>query len=95
MVAELGGAQREACVGSRGGHVGVRRGRRRGKGRLELVWVVGVAGLVVWVDGRRGEESVWVGSGMSRVVGMGADTQGHLVNYSTSLGMSETIAVLE
>lgn len=76
MVAELGGAQGEACVGRRGGHVGVRRGRRR-EGGLELVWVVGVARLMVRVDGWGGEEPVRVRSG---VVGVGADAQGHLVD---------------
>lgn len=91
MVAELGGAQREACEGGRGGHVRV----RRGEGRLELVGVVGVTGLVMWVDGWGGEEPVWVGSRVSRVVGVGADTQGHLVNYSASLGVGETVTVLE
>lgn len=91
MVAELGGAQREACIGGRGGQVRV----RRGEGRLELVGVVGVAGLVMRVDGWGGEEPVWVGSGVSRVVGVGADAQGHLVNYSASLGVGETVAVLE
>lgn len=57
--------------------------------------VVGVTGLVMGVDGRGGEEPVWVGSGVSGMVGMGADTQGHLVNYSASLGVGETVAVLE
>ena len=92
MVAELGGAQREAGVGSWRGHVGVRRGRRRGEGRLELVGQVGVAGLVVRVDGRGGQEPV---CGMSMVVVVGADAQGYLVNYSASLWVGETIAVLE
>lgn len=91
VVAELGGAQREACEGGRGGHVRV----RRGEGRLELVGVVGVTWLVMRVDGRGGEEPVWVGSWVSRVVGVGADTQGHLVNYSASLGVGETVTVLE
>lgn len=93
MVAELGGAQREACVGGRGGHVRV----RRGKGRLELVGVVGIARLVMRVDGRGGQEPVWMGSGVPRVVGVGVgvDAQGHLVNYSASLGVGETVAVLE
>lgn len=49
MVAELGGAQREAGVGGRRGHVGVRGGRRGRERRLELMGVVGVA---VRVDGR-------------------------------------------
>lgn len=91
MVAELGGAQREACIGRRGGQVRV----RRGKGRLELVGVVGIARLVMRVHGWGGEEPVWVGSGVSRVVGVGADAQGHLVNYGASLGVGETVAVLE
>lgn len=91
MVAELGGAQREACVGGRGGHVRV----RRGKGRLELVGVVGITRLVMWVDGWGGEEPVWVGSWVSRVVRVGGDAQGYLVNYSASLGVGETVAVLE
>lgn len=89
MVAELGGAQREACVGGRGGHVRV----RRREGRLVLVGVVGVAGLVMRMDGWGREEPVWLGNGMSRVVG--ADAQGHLVNYSATLGVGETVAVLE
>lgn len=84
MVAELGGAQGEAGEGGRGGHVRV-RGR---EGRLELVGVVAIAGLVVRVDGRRGEELV-----RSRVVG--ADAQGHLVHYGATLGVGETVAVLE
>lgn len=91
MVAELGGAQRKTCVGCWGGHVRV----MRGKGRFELVGVGGIAGLRMWVNGWGGEEPVWVGSGVSRVVGMGADAQGHLVNYSASLGVGETVAVLE
>lgn len=66
---------------------------RRGEGRLELVGVGGIAGLVMWVDGWGGEEPVWVGSGVPRVVG--ADAQGHLVNYSASLGVGEAVAVLE
>lgn len=73
----------------------MRRGWRRGEGRFELVGVVGVTGLVMGVDGRRGKEPVWVGSGVSRVVGVGADAQGHLVNYSAPLGVGETVAVLE
>lgn len=89
MVTEFGGTQREACVGGWGGHVGVRRRERR----LELVRVGGVAVLVVRVDGRGGEEPVWVGTGVPRVVG--ADAQGHLVNYSASLWVGETVAVLE
>lgn len=69
---------------------------RRGEGRrLELVRVVGIAGLVVRVDGRGREEPVRVGSGVSGVVGVRADAQGHLVNYSASLGVGETVAVLE
>lgn len=91
MVAELRGAQREACVCGRGGHVRV----RRGEGRLELVGVVGIARLVMWVDGRGRKEPVRMGSGVSRVVGVGADAQGNLVNYSASLGVGETVAVLE
>lgn len=67
----------------------------RGKGRFELVGVGGIAGLRMWVNSWGGEEPVRVGSGVSRVVGMGADAQGHLVNYSASLGVGETVAVLE
>lgn len=89
MVAELGGAQREAGVGGGGGHVRVWR-RERG---LELVGVVvGVAGLVVRVDGGGGEEPVRVGD---RVSGVVADTQGDLVHYSAALWVGETVAVLE
>lgn len=68
---------------------------RRGEGRLELVGVVGVARLVMWVDGWGGKEPVWMGSRMSRVMGVGADTHGHLVNYGASLRVGETVAVLE
>lgn len=69
----------------------------RREGRLELVrvGVGGIARLVMWVDGRGGEEPVWVRSGVSRVVGVGSDAQGHLVNYSASLGVGEAVAVLE
>lgn len=85
---ELGGAQREACEGGRGGHERV----RRREGRLELVRVgVGVAGLVVRVDGRGREQPVRV----SRVVGVRADAQRHLVNYGASLRVGETVAVLK
>lgn len=66
---------------------------RRGKGRLELVGVGGIAGLVMWVDSWGREEPVWVGSGVPGVVG--ADAQGHLVDYSTSLGVGQAVAVLE
>lgn len=95
VVAELGGAQREACVGDWGGHVWVRRGRWRREGRLELVRVVGVSGLVVRVDGWGGEEPVRVGSGVCRVVRVGTDAQGHLVNYSASLGVGKAVPMLE
>lgn len=95
VVAELGGAQREACVGGWGGHVRVRRGRWRREGRLELVGVGGISRLVVRVDGWGREEPVRVGSGVSRVVRVGADAQGHLVNYSASLGVGKTVAMLE
>lgn len=76
MVAELRGAQGEAGVSGRGSHVRVRRGRgrRRGERGFELVRV-GVAGLVVRVDGRGREEPVRV-SGMV----VGADAQGHLMD---------------
>lgn len=47
-----------------------------------------IAWLVMWVNGRRGEDPV-------RVVGEGTDAQGHLVNDSASLRMGETVAVLE
>lgn len=53
---------------------------------------MGVVAVAVLVDGRGGEEPVWV---RSRVVGVGANAQGHLVNYSTSLRVRETEAVLE
>lgn len=53
--------------------------------------VVSVARLVMRVNGRGGEEPVWV----SRVVGVGADAQGYLVDYSASLGVGEAVAVLE
>lgn len=98
MVAEFGGAQRETCEGSRGGHEGV---RRRGEGRLELVGEVGEARLVMRVDGRRGQQPVWVGSGVSGVVVVGVvgvgggDAQGDLVNYGASLRVGKTVAVLE
>lgn len=98
MVAEFGGAQRETCEGSRGGHEGVRRG---GEGRLELVGEVGEARLVMRVDGRRGQQPVWVGSGVSGVVVVGVvgvgggDAQGDLVNYGASLRVGKTVAVLE
>lgn len=95
VVTEFGGAQREACVGGWGGHVGVRRWWGRWERGLELVGVGGVAVLVVRVDGRGWEKPVWVGTGVSRVVGVGADAQGHLVNYGASLWVGETIAVLE
>lgn len=90
MVAELGGAQRKACVGcGRRRHVRVRGGGRgRRERRLELVVRVGgVGGLVVRVDGRRRQEPV-------RVV-VGAEAKGHLVNYSASLWVGQTVAVLE
>lgn len=90
MVAQLGGAQREAGVGGGGGQVGV-RGRRRER-RLELVRVVGVAGLVVGVDGGRGEEPVRVGV---RRRGRGAEAQRHLVDYGAALGVGQTVAVLQ
>lgn len=77
VVAEFGGAQREARVGGWRGHVWVRRGRRWREWRLELMGMVGIA---VLVDGRGGEEPVWVRSRVSRVVGVGADAQGYLVN---------------
>ena len=89
MVAELGGAEREASEGGRGGHVGVRRRRRQvGEVRLELVMGVGVrvAGPVMRVHGRRGEEPVRV----SR-----ANAQGDLVNNGASLGMRDTVPRLE
>lgn len=54
VVVELAGAEREACVGRRGGHVRM----RRGKGRLELVGVGGIARLVMWVDSWGREEPV-------------------------------------
>lgn len=87
MVAELGGAQREACIGGRGRHERVRRGRGR-EGGLELVRVVGVARLVVRVDGRGGQETV--GSGVVR-----GDAQGDLVYEGATLRVRETVAVLE
>lgn len=90
MVAELGGAQRKACVGcGRRRHVRVRGGGRGSrKRRLELVVRVRpIGGLVVRVDGRRRQKSV-------RMV-VGADAKGHLVNYSASLWMGQTVAVLE
>lgn len=90
MVAEFGGAQREACVGGRGRHERVRRGRGR-EGGLELVWVVGVARLMVRVDGWGGQEPV--GSRVSRVVR--GDAQGDLVYEGASLRVRETVAVLE
>lgn len=85
MVAELGGAQVEACEGGWGGHVLGRRGERR----LELVRVVGVAGLVVGVDGWGRKEAV------SGVVGVRADAQGNLVDQRPALGMGEAEAMLE
>lgn len=90
-MAELGGAQGEACEGSWRGHVGV----RWREGRLELVGVVGVSRLGMLRDGWRGKEPVWVWSRVPWVVGVGAYAKGHLVNYSASLGMGETIAVLD
>lgn len=80
VVAELGGAQGEAGVSHRRGHVRVLEGG-----------VVAIARLVVRVDGRGWEEPV---RGWSRVV-LGADAQGDLVHYSASLGMGEAVAVLE
>lgn len=71
----------------------MRRGRR-GKRRLELVRVVGVAGLVVRVDGWGGEEPVRRG-GVSRVVGVCADAQGDLVDQRPALGMGKAKAMLE
>lgn len=90
MVAELGGAQRKARVGrGRGRHVGVRGGGWGSwEGGFELVVRVGgEGGLVVRVDGRGRQEPV-------RVV-VRADAEGHLVNYSASLWVGQTIAVLE
>lgn len=77
-MAEFGGAQGEAREGGRGGHVRVGRGRGR-EGGLELVRVVGVAGLMVGVDGRGGEEPVRRRGG-GRVVGVGADAERHRVD---------------
>lgn len=57
--------------------------------------VVGVSGLVVRVDGWGGEEPVRVGSGVSGVVRVGADAQGHLVNYGASLSVGKAVAMLE
>lgn len=60
--------------------------RERG---FELVVGVGVGGgLVVRVDGRRGQQPV-------RVVVVRADAKGHLVNYGASLWVRQTVAVLE
>lgn len=92
VVAELGGAQREACVrcGWRG-QVRVHGGGwvRRERGLELVVGVVGgVGGLVVRVDGWGGQEPV-------RVVVVGAYAKGHLMNYGASLGVRETIGVLE
>lgn len=95
VVAELGGAEREAGVGSRRGHVRVRRRRRRREGGLELVGVGRVAGLVMRVDGRGGEEPVRVGRRVPGVLRVGADAQGHLVNYGAALGMGKAVARLE
>lgn len=89
-MAELGGAQRKAGIGrGRGCHVRVRGGGRGSWERgFELVVRVGdVGGLVVRVDGRRRQEPV-------RVV-VGADAKGHLVNYSASLWVGQTVTVLE
>lgn len=74
-MAEFGGAQGEAGEGGRGRQVRVGRGRGR-EGGLELVRVVGVARRMVGVDGRGGEEPVR----RARVVGVGADAEGHLVD---------------
>lgn len=82
VMTELGGAEREACVGYWGGHVRVRRGWRWLERRLELM---DIAGLMVRVDGWGGEEPV----------GVSADAQSHLVDYSASLGVGKTITVLE
>lgn len=93
VVAELGGAQREACVGGWRGHVWLWR-----EGGLELVGVGGIARLVMWEDGWGGEDPVRVWSwvpGVSWVVGVRADAQGHLVNYSACLRVREAVAVLE
>lgn len=83
MGAKFGGAEREARVGRRGGHVGVRRGERR----LELMGEGAVARLVMGVDRWGGKEPV-------RVVRVSADAQGHLVNYSAPLWVRQTITVL-
>lgn len=83
MVAEFGGAEGEARVGRWRGHVGV----RRGEGGLELVGQGAVAGLVVGVHRRGGEEPVGV-------VRVGADAQGHLVNDGASLRVRQTVTVL-
>lgn len=91
VVAELGGAQREAGVGGGGRQVGVRRRRGRGReGRLELVGVVAGLVVVVGVDGGRGEEPVRVGVGVVVV-----EAQGHLVDYGAALRVRQTVAMLE
>lgn len=87
MVVKLGGAQREACVGSPGGQVRV----GRGEGRLELVGVGGIGRLMMWVDGWGRKNLVWV---RSWVVGVGTNPHSHLVNYRTSLGVREAVAGL-
>lgn len=93
MVAELGGAHGEAAVrSSRGGHVGVRVG---GEGRLELVWVVAIARLMVGMDGGGGEQPVWVWSRVPGMVRVAADTHGELMDYGASLCVGETVAVLQ
>ena len=90
VVAGLGGAEREAGKGGRGGHVGVRVWRRQaGEVRLELVMGererVRVGGPMMRVHGRRGQEAVR---------GRG-DAQGDLVNDGPARGMRETVTRLE
>lgn len=83
MVAEFGGAEREAAVGGGGGHVRV----GRGEGGLELGGQGAVAGLVMGEDSWGWEEPV-------RVVRVGADAQGHLVNDGAPLWVRQAVAVL-
>lgn len=90
VVAELGGAQGEARVGRRRGHVWLVWGERG----LEGVGVGGVARLVVGEDGRRGEDPV-MRVRVVVVVVVRADAQGHLVDYCAPLRVGEPIAVLQ
>lgn len=92
VVAQLGGAEREACVGHRRGHEGL----VRGEGRLEGVRDGGVARLGVGEDGGRGQDSVLVVVVVGRRWrGVRADAQRHLVDQGAPLRVREAVPVLQ